>query len=64
MTTTACASPGKHSVSTMKAVLLIPGLLEVDQIFSPRPIGPDQRRLPASRLRVAVRVTFVQVPAC
>lgn len=55
---------GRHSVSTMKAGSPIPGPLEVDQIFSPRTIDPGQRRLPASRPRVAVRVTLVQVSAC
>jgi hypothetical protein len=64
MTITVCASQGKRSVSAMKARSPLPGLLGVDQIFSARLIGLDQRRFPAFRPRVAVRVTLAQVSAC
>jgi hypothetical protein len=61
MTITVRASPGRQPASAMKAGSPIPGLLEVDQIFSARPIDPDQHRSPASCPRVAVRVTLGQV---
>lgn len=60
MIITVCASPRRHAVSAMKVGSPIQGLLEVGQL-SARPIGPDQRRLPAPRPRVVVRVTLVQI---